>query len=74
VAQRDDDEVGDYTSAGTILRRYIRGTTINHPIAMINYTQTGNPKTFFHQDKTGSVVAMSDTAGAAVQGPLTYDP
>ena len=31
-------------------------------------------KTFFHQDKTGSVVAMTDASGAIVKGPYAYDP
>src|ERR1700742_1884646 len=30
-------------------------------------------KTFFHADKMGSVVAMSDTDGALVEGPCVYD-
>ncbi len=41
---------------------------------MIDYTVAGNPKTFFHQDKTGSVIAMSDTSGNVAAGPWTYDP
>ena len=31
-------------------------------------------KTFFHADKMGSVIAMSDTAGNLAEGPYTYDP
>lgn len=34
----------------------------------------GGAKTFFHTDKMGSVIAMSDTSGALVEGPYTYDP
>ncbi len=68
------DEVGEYAAAGTLLRRYIPSTAVDHPLAMIDYTQSGNPKAFFHQDKTGSVVAMSDTSGNVAAGPWTYDP
>ncbi len=68
------DEVGEYAAAGTLLRRYIPSTAVDHPLAMIDYTQSGNPKTFFHQDKTGSVIAMSDTSGNVAAGPWTYDP
>jgi len=68
------DEVGEYSSTGTLLRRYVPGLVVDHPLAMIDYTKAGNPETYFHQDKTGSVVAMSDTSGNVAEGPYTYDP
>jgi hypothetical protein len=51
----------------------VPGDTIDEPIAMIDYTITGNPKTFFHKDKMGSVIAMSDSAGNLAEGPYIYD-
>jgi RHS repeat-associated protein len=54
-------------------RRYIPGAAIDENIAMIDYTVSGNPKTFFHQDKTQSVVAMSDINGNITEGPYKYD-
>lgn len=67
-----DNEVGEYDASGNLQRRFIPGLGVDHPLAMIDH----GTKTFFHQDKTGSVVAMSDTSGnvTAGNGPFTYDP
>jgi RHS repeat-associated protein len=64
------DEIAEYDGSGNLLRRYIPGPGIDQPLAMV--TATG-VKTFFHQDKMGSVIAMTDTSGAIVEGPYTYD-
>src|SRR6185312_1549573 len=42
--------------------------------ARIQPRRTLGPQTFFHTDKQGSVVAMSDVSGALVEGPYIYDP
>jgi RHS repeat-associated protein len=68
-----DDPIGDYDASGNLLRRYIPGLSIDRPLAMIDYTD-GGAKTFFHTDKTGSVVAMSGTTGTVSEGPYLYDP
>jgi len=34
----------------------------------------GGTKSYFHQDKTGNVIAMSDAGGNKTEGPYTYDP
>ena len=69
-----DTEIGDYTAAGTLLRRYIPGDAIE-PVAMVTPGQNGAPETqsFVHTDKMGSVIAMSGAGGALTEGPYTYD-
>ena len=65
------DEIAEYGSAQIVTTRIIPGPTIDEPIAIQNVS-TGT-KEFFHTDKQGSVVAMSDSFGALVEGPYIYD-
>jgi len=66
------NEIAEYNGNGALQRRYVPGPAIDDPIAMV---QVVNPvgTTYFHEDKTGSVVAMSGTTGAKSEGPYTYD-
>jgi len=66
------NEIAEYNGNGVLQRRYVPGPAIDDPIAMV---QVVNPvgTTYFHEDKTGSVVAMSGTAGAKSEGPYLYD-
>ncbi len=66
-----DTEIAEYDGGGTLLRRYVPGPAIDHPIAMVT---AAGVKTLFHTDKLGSVVAMSNaTNGQLAEGPYTYD-
>ncbi len=65
-----DDEIAEYDNTGALQRRFVPGDSIDQPIAMVT---AAGVKTFFHQDKTGSVIAMSDASGAITEGPYTYD-
>ena len=81
-----DDEIAEYwLDSGNnpyVARRFVPGPGIDQPIAMIdctgatrpNCTGSGAVKTFFHQDKTGSVIAMSNADGSLAEGPYAYDP
>ena len=54
-----DDEIAEYSVSGTtatLVRRNIPGRGVDQPIAVVT---AAGVKTYFHQDKTGSVVAMS---------------
>ena len=51
--------------------RYIPGRGVDQPIAVVT---AAGVKTYVHQDKSGSVVAMSNASGAIAEGPYTYDP
>ena len=67
-----DNEIAEYDgSNGALLRRFVPGVNIDEPIAMVT---AAGVKTFFHADKMGSVIAMSDTVGNLAEGPYTYDP
>jgi RHS repeat-associated protein len=63
-------EIAEYDGAGNLLRRYVPGPGIDQPIAMIT---AAGAITYFHRDKSGSVVAMSDASGNLTEGPYTYD-
>jgi RHS repeat-associated protein len=65
------DEVAEYDSTKTITRRIIPGPSVDEPIAIV--TASTGAKEFFHTDKQGSVVAMSDASGNLAEGPITYD-
>jgi RHS repeat-associated protein len=75
------DEVAEYSSSGTVLRRFVPGTAINEPIVYENCTSATAPNCtgsgpvyeYFQTDHHGSVVAMSGTSAAPVEGPYTYD-
>ncbi len=66
------DEIAEYTgfTANNLQRRYVPGPTIDQPIAMVT---SAGVRTFFHTDKRGSVIAMSDSSGNLNEGPYTYD-
>jgi len=65
------EEVAEYDSAGTLLRRYVHGPGVDEPIVM--YAGTGTAaKQYYHTDAQGSVIAMSDASGQAIE-THTYD-
>lgn len=59
-------EYTDLDEGGTpndLVRRYIYGPGIDHPVAMIDFT-TSNPIWYYiHQDALGNVVALSNNSG-----------
>ncbi len=70
-----DDEVVEYNSNKDVVAIYVPGPAIDEPIAMVtpNGNGTYNRK-YFHANHQGSVIAMSDDAGARVEGPFLYGP
>jgi RHS repeat-associated protein len=75
------DEIAEYSSSGSVLRRFVPGPAINEPIVYENCsgatapncTGSGPVYEYFQTDHHGSVVAMSGTSAAPVEGPYTYD-
>jgi RHS repeat-associated protein len=65
-----DNEIAEYNGNGVLLRRYVPGPAIDDPIAMVT---SAGVTTYFHEDKTGSVVAMSGATGARTEGAYLYD-
>ncbi|MFN9541571.1 MAG: RHS repeat-associated core domain-containing protein, partial [Alphaproteobacteria bacterium] len=68
-----DEEVAEYTGAGALLRRYIPGPGTDQPIAMVTPAGAGHTRSYFHVNRQGSTVAMSNDAGVMAEGPYTYD-
>src|SRR6202789_4206540 len=67
------DEVAEYDSTKTITRRTVPAPAVDEPIAIVDMTTGTKPKEYFHTDRQGSVVAMSDASGNIAEGPYTYD-
>lgn len=80
------DEIAEYATSGTVLRRFVPGPAINEPIAYENCsgatapncTGSGLVTEYFHTDHHGSVVSLSTAGGAPATDegtlPFTYDP
>ncbi|MFN9163645.1 MAG: RHS repeat-associated core domain-containing protein [Alphaproteobacteria bacterium] len=68
-----DEEVAEYTGAGALLRRYIPGPGTDQPIAMVTPAGAAHTRSYFHVNRQGSTVAMSNDAGVMAEGPYTYD-
>jgi RHS repeat-associated protein len=67
-----DEEIGEYGSTG-LLRRYITGPAIDDRIARAEGPLTAAPpKTYYHTNHQGSVVAITDGLGTVSQR-LSYD-
>jgi hypothetical protein len=64
------DEIAEYNGSGTVTTRYVPGPAIDEPIAMV--TVSGGAKEYFHANKQGSTIAMSDSSGARAEGPNIY--
>lgn len=58
-----DDLLAEYSAAGTLLRRYVPGPGADEPLVWYE----GANKRWLHGDRQGSIVAVSDAAGALVQ-------
>jgi hypothetical protein len=63
-----DEEVAEYTGAGALLRRYIPGPGTDQPIAMVTSSGASHTRSYFHVNRQGSTVAMSNDAGVMVEG------
>jgi RHS repeat-associated protein len=59
------DELAEYDGAGLLLRRVIPGPGIDDKVATVDAT-TG-AASYFHTDRLGSVVAVSNDTGAAAE-------
>ncbi|MCF6216298.1 MAG: RHS repeat-associated core domain-containing protein, partial [Emcibacter sp.] len=60
------EEVADYNSSGTLLRRYVHGPGVDEYLVMYTGTGTAN-KSYFHANHQGSIVAMSDGSGTVTE-------
>jgi RHS repeat-associated protein len=66
------DIIGEYSGAGSLLRRYVHGPGTDEPLAQYDGAGTTSKK-WLHADARGSVIALSDASGNVV-AKNTYDP
>jgi RHS repeat-associated protein len=66
-----NDLVAEINEDGTVRRRYVHGPGADDPVAAYEGAGTAGRR-WFHQDERGSVVAVSNEAGASL-GIDTYD-
>lgn len=59
-----DEEIAEYDSSGAVLRRYVMGSGIDDRIAMTGAAVTSPPKSYYHTNHQGSVIAMTDAMGS----------
>jgi RHS repeat-associated protein len=68
-----DALVGEYVS-GALNRRYVHGDQVDEPLMQYNGSSVGAVyRRYLHADHQGSIIAHSDTSGAAY-AKLAYDP
>ncbi|MCF6216302.1 MAG: hypothetical protein L3J58_09015 [Emcibacter sp.] len=60
------EEIADYNSSGTLLRRYVHGPGVDEYLVMYTGTGTAN-KSYFHANHQGSIIAMSDGSGTVTE-------
>lgn len=58
-----DDLLAEFNSSGTLLRRYLHGPGEDEPLVQYEGADL-SAKRFFHADQQGSVIALTDSAGA----------
>jgi len=64
-----DQIIAEYNSSGTLLRKYVYGPGIDEPMCMID---SGGGKSYYHFDRLGSVVALSNTNSLIIER-YSYD-
>ncbi len=62
-----DQEIAEYAGA-TLTRRYVRlPGSVDEPFLMVDYSSGSGVESWVHQNRLGSVVAVSDSAGNVVE-------
>lgn len=68
-----DEEIAEYRSDNTVLRRYIAGPAVDDRIARVEGNSLSDPpKYYYHVNHQGSVIDMTDREGNITQ-QLSYD-
>ncbi|HEY0598182.1 RHS repeat-associated core domain-containing protein [Sphingopyxis sp.] len=60
-----DELVAEYDGVGTLLRRYAHGKNVDDPVVSYEGSGLASPR-WLHTDHQGSVIAVTDSSGAAV--------
>lgn len=67
-----DEEIAEYTGTA-LLRRYVTGPGVDDRVAHVEgNTLTNPPKTYYHTNHQGSVIAVTDASGNVTQR-MSYD-
>lgn len=66
------DLVAEYSSAGTVVRRYVHGGGIDEPLVWYEGSGTTDRR-FLHADERGSIVAISNNSGTGTTS-FKYSP
>ncbi|MBX3429715.1 MAG: hypothetical protein KF779_09050 [Hyphomonadaceae bacterium] len=66
------DLIAEYNSSNALLRRYVHGPGTDEPIVWYEGSGTSDRR-WLHQDQLGSVIALSNSSGALIGSPNTYD-
>lgn len=68
-----DELIAELNASGTVLRRYVHGAGVDDPLVWFEGSGTAaSARRFLHRDERGSIVAVTDSAGAIIQRN-TYD-
>lgn len=67
-----DQLIGEYSSAGALVRRYVRAPGIDEPLVIYDGTSAAT-KTWLYADHEGSITATANAAGTPVT-TLSYGP
>jgi RHS repeat-associated protein len=67
-----DDLVAEYSSSGTVKRRYLHGPGMDEPVVWYEGSGLGTRR-YLRTDHQGSVVAVTNSSGTSI-GVNTYDP
>jgi RHS repeat-associated protein len=65
------DAIAEYNASGTMLRRYVHGPGVDEALVWYEGASTSDRR-WLHADRLGSVIAVSNASGAALQ-LNTYD-
>ncbi|MFN3462433.1 MAG: RHS repeat domain-containing protein [Terricaulis sp.] len=66
------DLIAEFNSSNVLQRRYVHGPGIDEPI--VSYEGSGtSDRRWLHQDHLGSVIAASNSSGALIGSPNSYD-
>lgn len=61
-----DELIAEYNGAGTLLRRYTHGKNVDDPVLWYEGSSAVGGQRWLHTDHQGSVIAVTDGAGAAI--------
>lgn len=65
------DIIAEYDGSGNLLRRYVHGPNMDEPLVWLEGSD-GNDIRYFHQDRLGSVIAVTNAFGALMSA-VRYD-